>query len=432
MGAIIGSPVGIVKAADAVQKQVVTEDDGYTSLTLNVPVGAVPGGIIEINGKLNNNAAAGVSIGVTVKDPTGSLVYVDETRTGDDASFEFGFTLPDNASCGEWQVQVAGGGATASKTFSVGGAAGVVTVSPSGVKPGGAVTISGKAPQGYVAVGITVKNPGGAVAFVDQTTPGSDGGYSFQFILPADAPTGVWTVDVAGGGSAGRATFELVSLPQQPGIELEAPSSAVLGETLEIKGQYSGEEVSGVSMTITVKNANGAVFYVDETRTGTDGKFSFRLTIPADAPTGTWTVDVAGGGASAGKSFSVGELDNKVSVTVSPSSVKSGGAFIEHFDLKPADNSATATGAYYSFDYSNAHFVVLNTNEDSPEYADFTPAQIQWMEDDVQAAKDVGAKWIIVIIHKGPYTTSNHATERYYGPERRQDSGCPDHVRAGY
>jgi hypothetical protein len=33
------------------------------------------------------------------------------------------------------------------------------------------------------------------------------------------------------------------------------------------------------------------------------------------------------------------------------------------------------------------------------------------MEDDVQAAKDAGAKWVIVIMHKGPYTTSNHATD---------------------
>jgi hypothetical protein len=296
------------------------------SLTLQVPGGAVPGGTIEISDKLNNSAVAGVSVGVTIKDPTGSLVYVDETRTGDDASFEFSFTLPDNASCGEWQVQVAGGGATASKTFSVGGVAGVVNASPSSVKPGGAVTISGKVAQGGVPVGITVKNPSGGVAIADQTTAGADGGYSFQFNLPADAPTGTWTADVAGGGSAGRATFELIS-PPQPGIELDAPSSAVLGETLEIKGQYTGEEVSGVPMAITVKDSNGAVFYVDETSTGTDGSFNFSLTISSDAPTGVWTVDVAGGGANAYQSFSVGEpADNKVSVNVSPSSVKPGGA----------------------------------------------------------------------------------------------------------
>ncbi len=86
-------------------------------------------------------------------------------------------------------------------------------------------------------------------------------------------------------------------------------------------------------------------------------------------------------------------------------------SFIEHFDIKPADKSDTTTGAYYSFDYSNAHFIILNNNEDSPEYADFTPAQIQWMKDDVKAAKAAGAEWIIATMHKGPYTTSNHATD---------------------
>ncbi|WP_081949475.1 S-layer homology domain-containing protein [Paenibacillus durus] len=86
-------------------------------------------------------------------------------------------------------------------------------------------------------------------------------------------------------------------------------------------------------------------------------------------------------------------------------------AFIEHFDIKPAAGSATETGAYYSYDYSNAHFVVLNSNENSEEYADFSNAQVEWLKSDVKAAKAAGAQWIIVNIHKGPYTTSNHATD---------------------
>ena len=86
-------------------------------------------------------------------------------------------------------------------------------------------------------------------------------------------------------------------------------------------------------------------------------------------------------------------------------------SFIEHFNLAPAPFSATETGAYYSFDYSNAHFIMLNTNEDSKEYADFTPAQIQWLKGDVAAAKANDAQWLIAVLHKGPYTTSNHATD---------------------
>jgi acid phosphatase type 7 len=86
-------------------------------------------------------------------------------------------------------------------------------------------------------------------------------------------------------------------------------------------------------------------------------------------------------------------------------------AFIDHFNLDVPENSATETGAYYSYDYSNAHFVVLNSNEDSEEYANFSEDQIEWLKEDVKAAKANGAKWVIVNIHKGPYTTSNHATD---------------------
>ena len=86
-------------------------------------------------------------------------------------------------------------------------------------------------------------------------------------------------------------------------------------------------------------------------------------------------------------------------------------SFIEHFNLVPAPFSPTETGAYYSFDYHNAHFIVLNNNEDSKAYADFTPAQIQWLKGDAAAAKAAGAQWLIAVLHKGPYTTSNHAND---------------------
>ena len=86
-------------------------------------------------------------------------------------------------------------------------------------------------------------------------------------------------------------------------------------------------------------------------------------------------------------------------------------AFIDHFNLEVPKNAATETGAYYSYDYSNAHFVVLNSNEDSDNYDNFSEEQVKWLTEDVKAAKAKGAKWVIVNIHKGPYTTSNHATD---------------------
>ncbi len=88
------------------------------------------------------------------------------------------------------------------------------------------------------------------------------------------------------------------------------------------------------------------------------------------------------------------------------------GSFINHFNVSHPAKAPVVSGAYYSFDWSNAHFIVLNTNEDSPEYADLTPAQVAWFSDDAKAAKKAGANWIVVFIHKGPYTTSNHATDK--------------------
>lgn len=85
------------------------------------------------------------------------------------------------------------------------------------------------------------------------------------------------------------------------------------------------------------------------------------------------------------------------------------GSFVDHFDLAPAPGCDTTTGVYYSYDYSNAHFVMLNSNETAEN--NLSPAQITWLTNDITKAKANGAKWIIVNMHKGPYSTSNHATD---------------------
>jgi hypothetical protein len=70
------------------------------------------------------------------------------------------------------------------------------------------------------------------------------------------------------------------------------------------------------------------------------------------------------------------------------------------------------TLGYCIFKEKFAHFVVLNSNEDSEEYANFSKDQVEWLKADVKAAKAAVSEWIIVNIHKGPYTTSNHATDK--------------------
>jgi len=88
-------------------------------------------------------------------------------------------------------------------------------------------------------------------------------------------------------------------------------------------------------------------------------------------------------------------------------------SFIDHLNIDAAPGSDTTTGAYYSYNYSNAHFVMLNNNDntDVNSVNDLSKAQIDWMKADIKKARANGSKWIIVNMHKGPYTTSNHATD---------------------
>lgn len=88
------------------------------------------------------------------------------------------------------------------------------------------------------------------------------------------------------------------------GITLNVPGSAVVpGGNIQISGTAT-DIAPGTSIGITIKNPSNGVFVVDQTKTGTEG-YSFQFTLPADAPTGTWTVDVAGGGSASSASFNV-------------------------------------------------------------------------------------------------------------------------------
>ena len=83
--------------------------------------------------------------------------------------------------------------------------------------------------------------------------------------------------------------------------------------------------------------------------------------------------------------------------------------FFTHFNLLVDKQQEVSTGVYYSFDYGMAHFVVLNTNES--EESGITEKQLAWMEEDVRKARKNGARWIILSMHKGLYTTARHGAE---------------------
>lgn len=67
------------------------------------------------------------------------------------------------------------------------------------------------------------------------------------------------------------------------------------------------------------------------------------------------------------------------------------------FNLDESEAVQTLNGVNYSFDYGNAHFAVLNTND----LLCVTLAQMQWLKNDMNKS---AADWKIVFMHKSPYT----------------------------
>ncbi len=64
----------------------------------------------------------------------------------------------------------------------------------------------------------------------------------------------------------------------------------------------------------------------------------------------------------------------------------------------------TDTGIYYSFDYNNAHFAVLNSN-DLKENGELTTEQLEWLTADMENSD---AEWKIVAFHKAVYSNGEH------------------------
>ncbi len=71
--------------------------------------------------------------------------------------------------------------------------------------------------------------------------------------------------------------------------------------------------------------------------------------------------------------------------------------FKNMFNLDESESVQTLNGVNYSFDYGNAHFAVLNTND----LISVTLAQVKWLKNDLNSTS---ADWKIVFMHKAPYT----------------------------
>jgi phosphodiesterase/alkaline phosphatase D-like protein len=70
-----------------------------------------------------------------------------------------------------------------------------------------------------------------------------------------------------------------------------------------------------------------------------------------------------------------------------------------------AGGVSSETERYYSFDFSNTHFIVLNSEIDDPP---FRAAMLQWLKRDLQENKKT---WTVVTWHHPPHTKGTHDSD---------------------
>lgn len=82
-------------------------------------------------------------------------------------------------------------------------------------------------------------------------------------------------------------------------------------------------------------------------------------------------------------------------------------AYLNHFDV-PNNGNATFNRRYYSYDYGDVHYVVLDTqlyestHEDNHDthHPDLYDVQVQWLRQDLASNTK---KWTVVLMHRDPF-----------------------------
>ncbi len=75
--------------------------------------------------------------------------------------------------------------------------------------------------------------------------------------------------------------------------------------------------------------------------------------------------------------------------------------FNNMFNIGEVEGSANVTGNYYSFDWGDAHFAVLNSNDMYPMSA----SQLNWLKNDMNGSN---AQWKIILMHRALYSAGKN------------------------
>ncbi len=83
---------------------------------------------------------------------------------------------------------------------------------------------------------------------------------------------------------------------------------------------------------------------------------------------------------------------------------KGDNALVNYFITPNTPAQDTNLGVFYSFDYNNAHFAILDSNK-LGEDEGLSSEQIEWLKADMNASD---ADWKFVALHKAPYSNGSH------------------------
>ncbi|MEG0547076.1 MAG: metallophosphoesterase family protein, partial [Oscillospiraceae bacterium] len=83
-------------------------------------------------------------------------------------------------------------------------------------------------------------------------------------------------------------------------------------------------------------------------------------------------------------------------------------AVTKNFLISSKPNQDLTSGVYYSYDYNNAHFMVLNTNDLNADKA-LSEGQVNWLKEDCAKSDK---QWKIVALHKAPYSNGSHYDDK--------------------
>ena len=121
------------------------------------------------------------------------------------------------------------------------------------------------------------------------------------------------------------------------------------------------------------------------------------------------------------KSFFNTAVDSLINTFFMPAAgarEKAGGYVTEYFKVNGAPKQKTDTGVYYSYDYNNIHFTVLNTNNLAGK--ELGEPQLNWLTEDISSSD---ADWKVVVLPKAIYSNGAKATAKENKNIRAQLSG---------